>query len=257
MSGARAGVFFLALAFTFAVLFQNVCGNAVAGGIDLAGVFPRYIDIRRGAIITFAATWVIQPWQLINRAATFVSVLSSFSVFLAPLMGVMLCDYFFLRGRKIKLNHLYKREGSDYWFSRGDNWRVVPCWIAGWAPTVGGLIVSVGKMEDAPDALFQLYYTAFFTGLGISFVTFCAVNLLFPVRGAGEFDLYDDWATFTSNEAAKLGVLPHENADELVSIGFGSSGYKHRAPLAGKEKKLKEECAVTMEATEGDDGMKR
>jgi hypothetical protein len=30
----------------------------VAGGIDLAGLFPRYIDIRRGAIITFVAAWV-------------------------------------------------------------------------------------------------------------------------------------------------------------------------------------------------------
>jgi nucleobase:cation symporter-1, NCS1 family len=96
-SASRAGVFFLALSFTFAIMFQNVCGNAVAGGFDLAGVFPKYIDIRRGAIITFLATWIIQPWQLINRAATFITVLSSFSVFLAPLMGVMICDYFFIR----------------------------------------------------------------------------------------------------------------------------------------------------------------
>ncbi|KAJ4334367.1 hypothetical protein N0V87_006911 [Didymella glomerata] len=45
-SASRAGAFFLALASTFAILFQNVCGNADAGGIDLAGIFPRYIDIR-------------------------------------------------------------------------------------------------------------------------------------------------------------------------------------------------------------------
>lgn len=56
----------------------------------------------------------------------------------------------------------------------------------------GRLIVSVGGMEDAPDALFQLYYMAFFTGIGISFATFYAVNLLFPVRGVGEFHAYDD-----------------------------------------------------------------
>lgn len=223
-------MFFLSLAFTFAVLFQNVCGNAVAGGIDLAGVFPRYVDIRRGAIITFVAAWVIQPWQLINRASTFVAVLSSFSVFLAPLMGVMICDYYFLRRMKIRLNHLYRPESSDYWFSHGVNWRVIPCWVAGWAPTIGGLIVSVGEMEDAPAALFQLYYTAFFTGLAISFVTFYAVNLLFPVKGLGEFDVYDDWSTFTPKEAEKLGVLPHENAEELVHVRFGSSGYERRGP---------------------------
>lgn len=243
-SGARAGVFFLALAFLFAILFQNVCGNAVAGGIDLAGIFPRYIDIRRGAIITFVAAWVIQPWQLINRAATFVSVLSSFSVFLAPLMGVMVCDYFFIRHQKVRLNHLYRPEGSDYWFTNGVNYRVIPCWIAGWAPTIGGLIVSVGKYKNAPDALFQLYYTAFFTGFSISFVLFYAVNLVFPIKRAGEFDPYDDWATFTPKEAEKLGVVPHENAEQLTKHRTGASGYRHRAPLSDKERDLEQDVQV-------------
>ncbi|WDK15240.1 NCS1 nucleoside transporter [Colletotrichum graminicola] len=131
---SRAAVFFLALAFAFTSMFENVCSNAVAGGIDLAGLFPRYIDIRRGALITFFAAWIIQPWQLINQAATFVAVLNSFAVFLAPIMGVMVCDYFVLRRQRIKLSHLFHPEGSDYWYWHGVNWRVIPCWIAGWRP---------------------------------------------------------------------------------------------------------------------------
>ncbi|KAK7431625.1 hypothetical protein QQZ08_001843 [Neonectria magnoliae] len=237
-SGSRAAVFFLSLAFMFAILFQNVCGNVVAGGIDLAGVFPRYIDIRRGAIITFLGTWIIQPWQLINRASTFVAVLSSFSVFLAPLLGVMICDYFFIRHQKIKLSHLYHPEGSDYWFTHGFNWRVVPCWVAGWAPTIGGLIVSVGKQEDAPAALFKLYYAAFFIGLSISFTLFYAVNFFFPITGAGEFDQYDDWATFTTEEAAKLGIVANDNAEELANNSMGASGYRRRAQQSQTEKEL-------------------
>lgn len=246
-SGARAAVFFLALAFTFAILFQNVCGNAVAGGIDLAGIFPRYIDIRRGAIITFTAAWIIQPWQLINKAATFVTVLSSFSVFLAPLIGVMTCDYFFLRHQKIRLNHLYRPENSDYWFSHRFNLRVIPCWIAGWAPTIGGLIVSAGGMKDAPDALFQLYYTAFFTGFSISFTTFYAFNYFYPVQGAGEFDEYDDWATFSPKEAAKLGVVSNDNAEELTQNRFGASGYAPRSSKTQKEEDLEAEMPIPVE----------
>jgi NCS1 family nucleobase:cation symporter-1 len=42
-SKARAGVFFLAAGFAFTAMFENICGNAIAGGIDLAGLFPRYI----------------------------------------------------------------------------------------------------------------------------------------------------------------------------------------------------------------------
>ena len=122
-----------------------VCGNAVAGGIDLAGLFPRYINIRRGAIITFVAAWIVQPWQLINRATTFIAVLSSFSVFLAPIIGVMACDYYILRNRKVKLSHLYRTKDSSYWFWHGINWRTIPSWLCGWAPTVGGLIVTVTR----------------------------------------------------------------------------------------------------------------
>jgi nucleobase:cation symporter-1, NCS1 family len=66
-------------------MFENIVGNAVAGGIDLAGTVPKYINIRRGAFITFIAAWICQPWQLANRATAFISVLSSFAVFLGKL----------------------------------------------------------------------------------------------------------------------------------------------------------------------------
>lgn len=191
-------------------MFENVCSNAVAGGIDLAGLFPRYIDIRRGALITFFAAWIIQPWQLINQAATFIAVLNSFAVFLAPIMGVMVCDYFILRHQKVKLSHLFVPKGSDYWFWHGINFRVIPCWIAGWAPTIGGLIVSAQGKKDAPRAVYELYYMAFFIGFFLSFTLFYAVNRLFPVEYLGQIDETDIYGTFTIEEAHKLGVVPSD-----------------------------------------------
>ncbi|KAK8026743.1 NCS1 nucleoside transporter family protein-like protein [Apiospora marii] len=216
-SAARAGVFFASLAFAFTSMFENVCSNAVAGGIDLAGLFPRYIDIRRGALLTFCAAWVIQPWQLINQAATFVAVLNSFAVFLAPIMGVMVCDYFVLRRQRIKLTHLYRPDGSNYWFAHGVNWRVVPCWVAGWAPTIGGLVVTARGDTDAPDAVHELYFVAFFIGFFISFTLFYGVNQLFPLSHLGEADEVDHYGTFTAQEAARLGVLPVQDAEVIVS----------------------------------------
>mgnify|MGYP003624085612 CR=1 FL=1 len=163
-SKARAGVFFLAVGFAFTAMFENICGNTVAGGIDLAGLFPRYINIRRGAIITFVAAWIVQPWQLINRATTFIAVLSSFSVFLAPIIGIMTCDYYLLRKRRIRLSHLYRIHDSSYYFSKGVNWRAVPAWICGFAPTIGGLIVTVRQDVNPPRVLVRLYYMAFLIG---------------------------------------------------------------------------------------------
>jgi NCS1 family nucleobase:cation symporter-1 len=135
-----------------------------------------HVDIRRGAIITFVAAWIVQPWQLINRATTFITVLSSFSVFLAPIIGIMTCDYYILRRRRIRLSHLYRTQDSSYMFWKGLNWRTIPAWICGWAPTVGGLIVSVRGDLNPPRVLLQLYYMAFLIGQYMRVLTVCTAT---------------------------------------------------------------------------------
>ncbi|KAI7784557.1 Transporter aclS [Diaporthe eres] len=133
-------------------------------------------------------------------------------------MGVMGCDFFLLRQRKVKLSHLFSPDGSDYWYWHGINWRVIPCWIAGWAPTIGGLIASARKDESAPDAIYALYYIASHVGFFISFVSFYLANIAFPLPNLGEFDEEDKYGTFTAEEAAKLGVVP---TDSGTATGFG------------------------------------
>ncbi|KAI0841945.1 NCS1 nucleoside transporter family protein-like protein [Hypoxylon sp. FL0890] len=218
-SAARAGVFFLAFGFGLTSMFENICGNAVAGGIDLAGLWPHYINIRRGAIITFVAAWIVQPWQLVNRAATFIQVLSSFSVFLSPIIGLMAVDFYLLRGLKIRLSHLYSTKNSSYWYWNGINWRAPVAWICGWIPTIGGLVATVNQDANAPRALFKLYFMAFFVGFFTSATIFFLLNKLFPIKGMGEYDEVDFYGTFTTKEAAKLGVIPvefHTDADDSI-----------------------------------------
>jgi NCS1 family nucleobase:cation symporter-1 len=82
----------------------------------------------------------------------------------------MCADYWVIRRQRIKLTNLYHPEGSVYWYTHGVNWRIIPAWICGWAPTIGGLIVSVQGKENAPRALYELYYMAFFIGKSISYI---------------------------------------------------------------------------------------
>ncbi|KAF9022741.1 hypothetical protein BDZ89DRAFT_196076 [Hymenopellis radicata] len=227
---SRAGVFFLALGFASAAGFENVCGNATAGGIDLAGIFPKYINIRRGAMITFFAAWICMPWQLINRAATFVTVLSSFCVFLCPLMGIMCADYFVVRRQRIKLTELYELHGSFY-YTAGFNLRVFLPWIAGWAPTVGGLALVASNVTDGPRALYKLYYMTPFLGFFISFTLFLLMNVVFPVAGAGDIDAVDVFGTFKLEEARRLGVMPLSFAPSDVD-----SNSVRKVPISTEEK---------------------
>ncbi|KAI1385016.1 NCS1 nucleoside transporter family protein-like protein [Hypoxylon trugodes] len=225
-SASRAGVFFLAFGFGLTSMFENVCGNAVAGGIDLAGLWPHYINIRRGAIITFVAAWVVQPWQLVNKAVTFIQVLSSFSVFLSPVIGLMAADFYVLRDRKVRLSHLYATVDSSYWYWNGINWRAPVAWVCGWAPTIGGLVVTVNQDTNAPRGLFELYYMAFFIGFFISATIFIILNKLFPVSGLGEYDEVDIYGTFTTKEADKLGI---------ISVEFQTNAYGSGEPSLTQE----------------------
>jgi NCS1 family nucleobase:cation symporter-1 len=55
-SGTRAAVFFAGLAFVMSQIGINIPCNAISGGIDLASMFPKYINIKRGAYIVSRQT---------------------------------------------------------------------------------------------------------------------------------------------------------------------------------------------------------
>lgn len=95
-------------------------------GFDLAATFPKFINIRRGAYITALISVACNPWKLVNTATTFLAVLSSYSVFLGPMTGLMISSYFIVNRRRIKVDDLYLgSSGSIYWFTLGVNWRAI------------------------------------------------------------------------------------------------------------------------------------
>lgn len=123
-AGTRAAVFFAGLALCVSQLGSSIPGNALAGGIDLASLFPRYINIRRGAYMTALVSPVVNPWRLVSTAPTFLTVVSSYGVFLAPMTGMMTAHYHVICKRKLKIEDLYRGDaGGIYWYWHGFNWR--------------------------------------------------------------------------------------------------------------------------------------
>ncbi|KAK1219392.1 hypothetical protein PQX77_017917 [Marasmius sp. AFHP31] len=97
---------------------------------------------------------------------------------------------------------------GGYFYHHGMNWRCLPVWIAGWAPTVGGLSVTVQGTQRERKALYEMYYISFFLGYFISFILFYAVNKMLPPSNVGQIDDTDFFGTFTLDEAKILGVTP-------------------------------------------------
>lgn len=91
-SSERAGVFFIAFAFSIAQLGVNIAANSVSAGSDLTALLPKYLNIRRSGYICAIVGILIQPWKLLSDSSTFTTYLSAYSVFLSSIAGVIFSD---------------------------------------------------------------------------------------------------------------------------------------------------------------------
>ncbi|KAJ6088641.1 Allantoin permease [Penicillium sp. IBT 16267x] len=187
-SRSRAAAFFGGAALVVSQIGVNVPGNSLAGGFDLAATFPRYINIRRGAYITAILSIACNPWKLVNTATTFLTVLSSYAVFLGPMTGLMIASYFFVNKGKIKVEDLFIGDSSSiYWYTWGVDWRAVIGWVCGTAPSLPGFIAYVNHNINVPVCFTHIYYICFLSGFAISAAVYSALHFLFPVAAVVDF----------------------------------------------------------------------
>ncbi|KAJ9632990.1 hypothetical protein H2204_007380 [Knufia peltigerae] len=217
-SRSRAAVAFAAISFGVAQLGMVVANNGVSAGIDLAALLPRFFTIRRGMLLMSCLAFVVQPWQLLNGASKFLTVLGGYGVFLGPMTGVMFADYFILRKRLIKLTDLYEnRPGSVYWYSHGMNWRALVAWAMGVWINVPGFAEFVkygsGKTLEGWSNLYDISYPL---GLLLSVSTYVLLNKLSPITGLAEVDDLDYFGTFGPAETRSL---RGEEVVETVRVG--------------------------------------
>ncbi|EXJ82047.1 hypothetical protein A1O1_08116 [Capronia coronata CBS 617.96] len=189
-SGGRALTFFAGLAIWSHQVFVNVTQNNVGAGMDLAGIFPRYISTQRGAIILTAFGIIVQPWRFFTQATIFLSVISSFGVFTSVCTAVLVLDYWYTRKRMWKIPDLFVGNNSSiYWYFHGINVRAWVVYIVTVIPSLPGLVLSImGRTTGGAVKIYQLtYIIGFFLGA----ILFLVINKFFPPPGLGieqEFD---------------------------------------------------------------------
>lgn len=195
--GARAAVAFACIAFMFSQFGMVVASNSVVAGIDLAAIMPRWFTIRRGGYFTIFFAFVMQPWSLLNSATNFLTVVSSLSVFLGPLMGIMFADYFIVRKTTIKLTALYDNsDSSPYWYWKGWNWRAVIAWPAGVWFLMPGLVQKAIASDTVWPGWTRLYQLAWYLGCLVSGLTYLLLDHFWPIRERLVVDDEDYFGTF-------------------------------------------------------------
>jgi NCS1 family nucleobase:cation symporter-1 len=181
-AAARAGTFFAGLGFLASAIALCIATNSVAGGMDLAALCPKYINIRRGSYLITIVAVATCPWQFVTQAATFITVLSGWSVFLSPMTGIVISDYFLVRKQGLHTGDLYRGDSSSaYWYAFGFNWRAVAAWAMGFWPLVPGLIRQVQWVADG-NGWDHLSSMSYFFGFFVALLLHWGLSWLFPTE---------------------------------------------------------------------------
>lgn len=164
----RAAKFFAGLLFAFAMIGTNVAGNSIPFAHDLMGIFPKYINVRRGQIICAIIGFASNPWAIQAKSTRFFSFIGGYSIFLGPVVGILLCDYFLVRKRKpFNIVQLYT-PGGIYWYNHGWNFRAIAALLGGIAPSLPGLIYNINPAVPMARGIIEFYTLGWLDGLVIS-----------------------------------------------------------------------------------------
>jgi nucleobase:cation symporter-1, NCS1 family len=129
------------IALLMATLNTNVAANVVSPSNDFSNLNPGLISFRTGGFITGVAGLVMMPWKLLTDFNSYIfGWLVGYSGLLGPIAGIMITDYFLIRGTNLEIDSLYRR-GGLYEYCRGVNPAAMYSLTAGVIVALGGLLV--------------------------------------------------------------------------------------------------------------------
>jgi NCS1 family nucleobase:cation symporter-1 len=147
------------VALLVATLNTNVAANVVSPSNDFSNLRPSLISFRTGGLITGVVGILMMPWKLLRDFSSYIfGWLVGCSALLGPIAGIMICDYYVVRHRQLKVAELYRRGGA-YEYRNGFNPKAIAALVAGVAIALIGLAVP---------ALHWLYDYAWFVGFIVS-----------------------------------------------------------------------------------------
>jgi len=105
----------------------NPGANLLNPSYTLCNLLPGKVDYIKSVIIVGFIGLIAQPWKV---SGNLLNIMGLISAALAPVAGILICDYFVLRKRQININTLYNSHGY-YKYSQGINPAAILSYIIG------------------------------------------------------------------------------------------------------------------------------
>ena len=108
----KVAVFIGSVTFIIATMGINIVANFVSPAYDFANLFPKYVDFKRGGLITSILAVLVCPWIFVDSPHAITVFVSVFGAILAPLYGVMVADYYLVKREKVVTPELYTMDAE-------------------------------------------------------------------------------------------------------------------------------------------------
>jgi NCS1 family nucleobase:cation symporter-1 len=178
-TGSVPVIVFGALVVMLAQLTTNMAANVVSPANDFSSLAPRRISYVGGGLLTAAIGIVMMPWKLYADAAAYIFTwLVGYSSLMGAIGGILIADYWVLRGRELSAADLFKMEGR-YRYRKGVNPRAMWALALAILPVVPGFLraaTTPGGQVANPNVLDTLYTYAWFVTFGLSFGLYLAFS---------------------------------------------------------------------------------
>jgi NCS1 family nucleobase:cation symporter-1 len=150
------------IALLVSTLNVNIGANVVSPSNDFSNLAPRLISFRTGGLITGFLGLAMMPWKLMATFGSYIfGWLVGYSGLLGPVAGIMVADYFLVRGTRLDVHSLYHRGGA-YEYRRGVNPRAMAALVLGVVLALCGLVVPpLGFLYD------YAWFVGFFVSGGV------------------------------------------------------------------------------------------
>ncbi|EXJ96161.1 hypothetical protein A1O1_01287 [Capronia coronata CBS 617.96] len=173
-AGYRTFIAVVCLGFMLSMFASNIGVNVIPFGADVMAFCPRFLNIRRGMYLCYILGFIVFPWKILKTSNTFLRFLGGYSIFLAPLCGIFITDYYVVRKGNFWAKDLFDpRPGSAYWYHYGVSWRCVVAFTITVVVLVPGFAAQFGN--DVGTGWVHLYDIGWVFGCTFSSVLYWAL----------------------------------------------------------------------------------
>ncbi|BCQ25122.1 cytosine permease [Caballeronia sp. NK8] len=172
MTGVGVGVALVIL--TLDTMCCNLAANLVGPAYDFSSLWPKGISYRAGGMITATIAIVMMPWKILATTQGYIFTwLVGYSALLGPVAGIMMVDYFFIRGTELDHRELFDEDG-EYSYSGGWNIAAVVALLVGVLPNLPGFLHTAfpASFPGVPGFFNTLYTYAWFVGLVLAAIVY-------------------------------------------------------------------------------------